>query len=147
MGDSNEVSSKIVFYLCVFFFLLVMCMRIMWMRGSSGPALKGLPVIDAVWRERDSPAVGAYKDPRFIHTWHGVHTPTSIKKNGEGDASLCVHTDTLDYWQWVSLFLWYSFHTPLSVCNKDQEGWGKEKNKFDLSQLPHSYVSVSPHGS
>lgn len=38
------------------------------MRGSSGPALKGLPVIDAVWRERDSPAVGAYKDPRFIHT-------------------------------------------------------------------------------
>lgn len=68
MGDSNEVSSKIVFYLCFFFFLLVMCMRTMCMRGSSGPALKGLPVIDAVWRERDSPAAGAYKDPRFIHT-------------------------------------------------------------------------------
>lgn len=80
MGDSNEVSSKIVF--CVF--LLVMCMRIMCSRGSSGPALKGLHVIDAVWRERYSPAAGAYKDPRFIYTLHGVHTPTSIKENGEG---------------------------------------------------------------
>ena len=66
MGDSNEVSSKVVFYL----FLLVTCMRIMCMRGSSGFALKGLPVIDAVWRERFSSCWCLQRSEVYTHmTW------------------------------------------------------------------------------